>query len=73
MQKKKSTHIRENILTEIKFSSAEIQITGLKKYKIQKYQNKNYRNAEKQITEIQKIQTQKYRNIKDRNTEIQLN
>ena len=72
MQKKNSTHITENILTEIKFSSAEIQITGLQKYKIQKYQNTNYRYAERQITEIQTIQSQKYRNIKYRNTDIQI-
>ena len=52
---KNSTHITENILTEIKLLGAEIQITGLKKYTIQKYQNKNYRNAETQITEIHKI------------------
>ena len=44
---KKSRQITENIWTEIIFSRADIQITGL-----QKYQNTNKRRTENQITEI---------------------
>ena len=63
--RKKEIFFDRNII----FRSGEIQIIGIPEYKLQKYQNTNYRTTSYWNTEIPiKI----YRNTYSRNTEIKI-